>query len=94
VRGRHGAERKLSLTLLLVVMVAVPLGIPIPVRAPLRVIMDLQHEVLRVKTVSFLDVRRQRHWRRALFGGAPHWRPVSIKGSGCGQLVVLPVFSS
>jgi hypothetical protein len=32
--------------------------------------MSLQHEVLRVKTISFLDVRRRRHWRRALLGGA------------------------
>jgi hypothetical protein len=31
--------------------------------------MFLQHEDLRVKTQSFADVRRRRHWRRTLLGG-------------------------
>jgi hypothetical protein len=84
--GLGATERKLSP--MSVTMVAMSSGVAFPARAPLKITMSLRLRVLRVKTHLFMNMRRWRHWRRALLGGAAY-RDLPWFGSGGGWPVVL-----
>jgi hypothetical protein len=57
-------------TLLSTAMVAAPGGVAFPVEGTFDGYHFLQHGDPRVKTQSFVNMQRRRHWRRTLFGGA------------------------
>ena len=69
-----------------------PRGVVFPTEGTIEGYHVLAARGPRVKTQSAMDVRRWRHWRHALLGGAASGDP-SWLGSGGGWLVVLPARS-